>query len=143
MIPSVSRTNSPASTKFKCKNPVLQFKEMVQTRLMPHLMHKAVCALQAGMIVAVPTDTVYGLCAAADNAHAVARQCTKCRPPSRGPAPLFLTVFSPPFRPPKRDKAGWHWRGRAAARRTSPKLLRVIRIGPITGKQIQICIRCI
>ena len=104
-----------------------------------HLIHKAVCALQAGMLVAVPTDTVYGLCAAADNAQGVAR-LFEVQPPS--PAPL-LHLFSPPFWPPKRDKAGWHWRGRAAAWRTTLKLLRVMRIGPMAVKQIQIYIRCI
>ena len=104
-----------------------------------HLIHKAVCALQAGMLVAVPTDTVYGLCAAADNAQGVAR-LFEVQPPS--PAPL-LHLFSPPFWPPKRDKTGWHWRGRAAAWRTTLKLLRVMRIGPMAVKQIQIYIRCI
>jgi len=66
----------------------------------PHLIHKAVCALQAGMLVAVPTDTVYGLCAAADNAQGVARLFEVQPPCSSSPS------FLPPFSAAKKGQGG-------------------------------------
>ena len=39
----------------------------------PHLVYKGVTALGKGHVIALPTDTVYGLAAAADSAEGVAR----------------------------------------------------------------------
>jgi hypothetical protein len=39
----------------------------------PHLVYKGVTALRKGHVIALPTDTVYGLAAAADSAEGVAR----------------------------------------------------------------------
>lgn len=69
--PASFRFPARLATRLKCPQPAT-----------PHLVYKAVEALRRGAFVAVPTDTLYGLGAAADSADAVAAMvaCKKRAP---------------------------------------------------------------